>query len=423
MYCVFCGRENPDYASFCEQCGKSVNRKENPPSLENTGLEGASEKNECGPAHSSSGPFGEQVGPVDPVFDARVREFQKTYGEMSDEDLLRLAADIASLTEPAREAFESELSRRGLERGTVPEYNAEAKGRDSGAAKEEPTQKKYRFLWMIPVWYVALLLYNGWSHWSQDADKNTLYKFAAAIGQLTTPLELLLSAAVVYTILSRKRANFQNSEARNLRRRFFSHPAFHTICILGGTVFFLLVILMVVGPLQRSSTKQADNPSAQSTHPGENAPVNPNALDDYEIMSKSKADLGTSTDGLTPQAKKRMREMFALEFAGAMQKQNNPLHVEVIGDDHDILSLQLPSMNEEASNDLIQRVGEGDANFWNGLRLMNFSELVFSGDDYKKIVAREEIVRYSKNYDEYKAAFLKSLKGIQTGAQGEVKKP
>ncbi len=423
MYCVFCGKENPDYASFCEKCGKSVSRKENRPSLENTGLEEASEKDECGSAHSSSLPSGEQHGPVDPVFDARMREFQGTYSAMSDEDLWRLAADSASLTEPARKAFESELSRRGLEKETVSDYNVEAKARDSGFAKEELPRKRYRFLWMIPVWYIALLLYNEWSHWSQNADKSNLYKFAAAIAQLTTPIELLLSAAVVYAILSGRRAHSQNGEAQNLRRRLFSHPAFHTICIVGGTVALLLVILMVIGSLQRGSTKQADSPSVPSTPPGETTSVNPNALDDYEIMSKSKADLGSSADGLTAQAKKRMREMFALEFAGAMQKQNNPVHVEVIGDDHDVLSLQLPAMNEEVSNDLIQGFGEGDANFWNGLRLMNFNELVLSGEDYKKNVTKQEIIRRSKNYNEYKAAFLKTLNGIQAGAQGEVAKP
>ncbi len=106
-----------------------------------------------------------------------------------------------------------------------------------------------------------------------------------------------------------------------------------------------------------------------------------------------------------------------------MQQQNNPVHVEVAGDDHDVLLLQLPSMDEETSNDLIQKLRGGDANFWNGMRLMNYRQLVFSGNNYKKIVEREEIVRYSKDYDRYLADFQKTLKGIQAGAQGETTKP
>jgi hypothetical protein len=140
-------------------------------------------------------------------------------------------------------------------------------------------------------------------------------------------------------------------------------------------------------------------------------------------MSKSKADLGTEADGITPQAKKRMREMFALELSGAMQKQNNPIHVDIIGDNHDVLLLQLPLMSDAVSDEFLNRPSDDNGNFWNGMRLMNFSQIVFSGDHYRKVVTREEIVSYSKNYDKYKTDYLKMLKGIQAGAQGEVTKP
>lgn len=115
--------------------------------------------------------------------------------------------------------------------------------------------------------------------------------------------------------------------------------------------------------------------------------------------------------------------MLALQLAGGMQQQNNPIHIEVTDDNHDVLLFQLPSMNDAMANELIQTWREGDANFWNGMRLMNYNQVIFSGDSYKKIVTREEFLSYGKDYEKYKADFLKATEGIQAGAQGELEKP
>jgi hypothetical protein len=75
------------------------------------------------------------------------------------------------------------------------------------------------------------------------------------------------------------------------------------------------------------------------------------------------------------------------------------------------------------SEELIQEFKQAnDANFWNAARLMNYSQVVFSGDSYKKVVSREEFLAYGKDYDKYKEAFLKAATGLQAGAQGEVSK-
>jgi hypothetical protein len=152
--------------------------------------------------------------------------------------------------------------------------------------------------------------------------------------------------------------------------------------------------------------------------PPPGATVNPNALDDYEIMSKSKTDLGTS-NGLAPQAKKKMREIFALEFSGAMQKQNNPVHVEVTGNTP--VAIVFNGRGHEQRPDS-SAYGWG-REFLECLRLMNYSQLVLSGDNYRKVVTREEMIRYSKDYETYKMKFVQTLKGMQAGAQGEVTKP
>ena len=43
-------------------------------------------------------------------------------------------------------------------------------------------------------------------------------------------------------------------------------------------------------------------------------------------------------------------------------------------------------MNDEMAEDLILELRQAnDANFWNAARLMNYSQVVFSGKDYKKV--------------------------------------
>lgn len=64
---------------------------------------------------------------------------------------------------------------------------------------------KHRWLW-IPAWFAALLVFNVVFHWTQFADKNALYVFLDALGEITTPIELFLSVVVILGIaLSRRK--------------------------------------------------------------------------------------------------------------------------------------------------------------------------------------------------------------------------
>jgi hypothetical protein len=63
---------------------------------------------------------------------------------------------------------------------------------------------KHRWLWVL-AWFAALLVFNVASHWNQNADKNALYVFLEALGQMTSPVQLLLSAVIVSGIAFSKR--------------------------------------------------------------------------------------------------------------------------------------------------------------------------------------------------------------------------
>jgi ribosomal protein S6E (S10) len=262
----------------------------------------------------------------------------------------------------------------------------------------------YKGLW-VSAWFVALLIFNVANHWTQNADKNTLYIFLSALGQLTSPLQLLLSVAIVYGIFLVGEPR-SVGEAQPTKRPLTSRPAFRTVCVMAG-LLALIIVITLVATFPRRGTK----------------PVATGALDNYEIMSKSTATLGTEQDGISPEAKKRMREGLALQLSGGLQKQGNPMSVEVVGDNHDILVFQMPSMNAEQADELIQEFRKNGANFWNGMRLMNYRQVVFTGDGYKRVVERQEFLGYGQDYDKYKADFLKATGDIHAGAQGELGKP
>ena len=74
-----------------------------------------------------------------------------------------------------------------------------------------------RSLWIVG-WFAGLLIFNIATHWSQNVDKNGLFIFLEALGRLTTPAELLLSAVVVYGILSKAQGRNQTTVRYSLRK-------------------------------------------------------------------------------------------------------------------------------------------------------------------------------------------------------------
>jgi hypothetical protein len=197
------------------------------------------------------------------------------------------------------------------------------------------------------------------------------------------------------------------TKMKTLNRKFISRNALHTTCVLIGTLAVVSVSeLLIVWP-SRSATPQVQI-----------ARLNPTALDNEESGSNTKDGAGNYEDGLSSETKKSMRERFALNAAVGMREKKNPIRIDIVGDNVDVLQFQLPSMNEGLANGLIRDLGRGDANFWNGVRLMDFSQIVFSGDNFKKIVTRKEIIAYSQDYNKYMEELLRALKRIRAGANG-----
>ena len=427
MYCVFCGAENPGFATFCQKCGKPCVWKKDQTYTEKEEPQAPFEAEPRGPDLSKFAPTQEQNGARIVLGDTGGRDYCNTYSEKTDAELLQLTKNMALLGESTRKSLKSELMKRGLGKASIEESKEEKASQLLKASKDVTSPKQYRGLWIV-AWFIALLIYKVASHWSQNADKSALYIFLEALGRMTSPESLALSALVIGWILSTRRLKSPTAESQALKKQRISRPALRASSKLIGTAAIVIIIGLFVAWLPKGDTRQSGDQPVQARSQEEKTQeerntANSNTLDNYEIMSKSKSALGTEDDGLSPETKKRMREMLALQMSGAMQKENNPIRIDVAGDNHDLFLIQLPSMNEEMANELIQGFSQGDANFWNGMRLMEYSQVVFSGDNYKRIVGKAEIIGYGKDYEKYKAATLKAMSQFQAGAQAEIKKP
>src|ERR1700730_2290843 len=141
-----------------------------------------------------------------------------------------------------------------------------------------------RSLWIVG-WFAGLLIFNSATHWSQNVDKNGLFIFLEALGRLTTPAELLLSAVVVYGIFSigtRQKSN--DSEVQPTKR-----TVLRTAYVLVGTLIGVLLIGLCAASWHSGSATN-----------GQQWSLNRDALDNYALLSKSSSELGTEDDGLSP---------------------------------------------------------------------------------------------------------------------------
>lgn len=124
MYCVFCGAELPDFACFCKRCGKPIDRKDDQSSTDPASsmatkaakLDGLSlppEPIQTGAQDGHrDGILESKVQAI--ILEAQISAFEKSYSEMSDEALLHLTENLATISEPALSGLKSELRKRSL---------------------------------------------------------------------------------------------------------------------------------------------------------------------------------------------------------------------------------------------------------------------------------------------------------------------
>ena len=99
-------------------------------------------------------------------------------------------------------------------------------------------------------WFLALLIFNVAFHWRKNAANNGLYIFLEAIGYLTTPVEIVASAAAVYGIVSKHRPKSNYAETAPIRRSPRQ---------VGSVIYIAFGMVAVIIAFASSHQKQARN--------------------------------------------------------------------------------------------------------------------------------------------------------------------
>lgn len=127
------------------------------------------------------------------------------------------------------------------------------------------------------------------------------------------------------------------------------------------------------------------------------AAFNPHVLDGWEVTKRDQ-QLANNEGDFTAAAKKRMREMFALQMKGGLAAWNGDVNLE--GADHDRLVVSFGNVNPSVLN-LAEICQQADPDFWNRIRFLKFSEVVFSGANHQESIPALKFTQWTRNYETF----------------------
>ena len=77
-------------------------------------------------------------------------------------------------------------------------------------------------------------------------------------------------------------------------------------------------------------------------------------------------------------------------------------------------------MNAGVADDLLKTFQESKtSNFWNGLRALGCSELVFTGENYRRSIPQNEFIQWCRDYEKYLSELHKVTGQISAGLSRE----
>ena len=127
---------------------------------------------------------------------------------------------------------------------------------------------------------------------------------------------------------------------------------------------------------------------------------------------------------LNPVMQKTMRQNLASALDGGMKSIYKGLEVRLEGENEDKLVLHLGEMNLGVADNLLKTFREDKTgNFWNSLRALGCSELVLSGDTYRRSISRSEFIQWCRDYEKYLSELRKVAGQISGGLEHEAKAP
>ena len=128
--------------------------------------------------------------------------------------------------------------------------------------------------------------------------------------------------------------------------------------------------------------------------------INLDAYKSWEF-TKKETKIANGTNGLSPELKKRMREVFTMQLKGLLGSEPS-LTVDLNGDEHDKLVLSFDGIMKPAiAETLPDALQKADADFWNRMRFLDFKALVLAGTNYSESITQAQFIQWSRGYETF----------------------
>ncbi len=117
-----------------------------------------------------------------------------------------------------------------------------------------------------------------------------------------------------------------------------------------------------------------------------------------------------------------IRQRFAATADGGFRSIYPAIRFRSKGEHSEKLLVYMPEMNAEIADGLLRSMTAND-NFWNGVRALGFTEVIFSGDSYRRSISKNEFIPWCRDYEKYLAALQRAKAQMSGGLEHESTQP
>jgi hypothetical protein len=245
---------------------------------------------------------------------------------------------------------------------------------------------------------VPLMLILFWISWYalpkaiENGASNVKYLTWGTFAYCTTPGSILILLLLFFWFVKNYQTYRSSKKSSNIGKKSFNLLYFLSVGGVGIIVLGSMAFFKCHSAWEQRVAKDKQDMQAKG--------INLDALNGWEV-TKNNQRIGDVKTGLSPEIIKRMRENFALQCRGELASIEGA-SVELEGDNHDKLTFAFSgALTKDSSKVFVDALRQGDPDFGNRLRFLNFKKLVLAGTNYSETFSQTDFLSWSQNYDAF----------------------
>jgi hypothetical protein len=245
---------------------------------------------------------------------------------------------------------------------------------------------------------VPLMLILFWIFWYalpkaiENGASDVKYLTWGTFAYCTTPGSILILLLLFFWFAKNYQTYRSSKTSSNIGKKSFNLLYFLSVGGVGIIVLGSMAFFKCHSAWEQRVAKDKQDMQAKG--------INLDALNGWEV-TKNNQRIGDAKTGLSPEIIKRMRENFALQCRGELASIEGA-SVELEGDSHDKLTFAFSgALTKDSSKVFVDALRQGDPDFGNRLRFLNFKELVLAGTNYSETFSQTDFLSWSQNYDAF----------------------